>query len=176
MFLIGRRIIARLPATRQRVGLRRALTIAWTVLSLVVLLWLSGLVTGPMPKFLSPQPSAVGSLRTTAPDLAAFLIEVAQPQYLGEDLAVQIRTPQVSAGGDMSWGLGPGIQHGDPGDALWQNGQTFGFRSLMIIYPQVGLGVVVLTNSDQGLPVALDVARRALGGPAIPSITAWLGD
>lgn len=173
--LVGRQLIARLPGAWREGKPRRALRIVWTVLSLVVLLWLSGLMTGPMPKGPSPQPSAIGSLRTSAPDLAAFLIEVAEPQYLSQDVAVQIRTPQVSAGRDMSWGLGPGIQHGDQGDALWQYGQTFGFRSVMVIYPEYGMGVVVLTNSDQGLPVAVDVARRALGGSAISSIIAWLG-
>jgi CubicO group peptidase (beta-lactamase class C family) len=107
--------------------------------------------------------------------LAAFLIELAEPKYLSQDLAARIRTPQVSAGRDMAWGLGPGIQHGEQGDALWQNGQTFGYRSLMVIYPDHGTGVVVLTNSDNGLPVALDVARRTLGGPTPASISAWLG-
>jgi len=81
----------------------------------------------------------------------------------------------VSAGRDVSWGLGPGIQHGQHGDALWQYGQTFGFRSVMVIYPEYGMGVVVLTNSDHGLPVAFDVAQRALGGSALSSIRAWVG-
>jgi CubicO group peptidase (beta-lactamase class C family) len=127
-----------------------------------------------VPKGPSPRASAVGSLRTSAPDLAAFLIELADPQYMSQDLALQIRTSQVSAGRDMSWGLGPGIQHNSQGDALWQYGQTFGYRSVMVIYPEYGIGVVVLTNSDRGLPVAFDVAQRAIGGSAISSIRAWL--
>jgi CubicO group peptidase (beta-lactamase class C family) len=175
IYLIGRQIMARLPAAWQKGKRQHALHIAWIVLSLLVPLWLSGPLTGPMPKGPSPQASAIGSLRTSAPDLAAFLIELAEPEYLSQDLAAQIRTPQMSAGRDMSWGLGPGIQHGEQGDALWQNGQTFGYRSLMVIYPDHGTGVVVLTNSDNGFPVALDVARRTLGGPTPTSISAWLG-
>ncbi len=172
--LIGQGIVARLPATWQEAKRQRALTVVWAVLSLLVLLWVSGLITGPVPKGPSPRASAVGSLRTSAPDLAAFLIELADPQYMSQDLALQIRTAQVSAGRDMSWGLGPGIQHNSQGDALWQYGQTFGYRSVMVIYPEYGIGVVVLTNSDSGLPVALDVAQRAIGGSAISSIMAWL--
>ena len=172
--LIGQGIVARLPATWQEAKRQRALTAVWAVLSLVVLLWVSGLIAGPLPKGPSPRASAVGSLRTSAPDLAAFLIELADPQYLSQDLALQIRTPQVSAGRDMSWGLGPGIQHNSQGDALWQYGQTFGYRSVMVIYPEHGIGVVVLTNSDSGLPVAFDVAQYAIGGSAISSIRAWL--
>lgn len=174
-FLLGRRIMAWLSAAWQGTKRMRVLTIVWSGLTFVLLLLLSGLITGPMPTGPSPQPSAIGSLRTSAPDLAAFLIELADPQYLSQDTAEQIRTPQVSAGRDMSWGLGPGISHGVQGDALWQNGQTFGYRSLMVIYPEHGVGVVVLTNSDGGFPVAFDVGQRALGGSAIPSIVAWLG-
>jgi len=114
-------------------------------------------------------------MRTSAPDLAAFLVELADPQHLSEEMAVQIRTPQMPAGRDMSWGLGPGIQHDAHGDALWQNGQTFGFRSVMVIYPEHGIGVVVLTNSDHGFPVVFDVAQRALGGSALSSTRSWLG-
>jgi CubicO group peptidase (beta-lactamase class C family) len=131
-----------------------------------MLLWLSGMITGPVPKALSPPPSAVGSLRSSAGDLATFLIELAEPKYLGNDLASQIPSRQVSINNDFSWGLGPGIQHSEQGDALWQNGITFGFRSVMVIYPQQRMGVVVLTNSEDGLPVAYGVAQRALGGKA----------
>jgi hypothetical protein len=35
----------------------------------------------------------------------------------------------------------------------------------MIIYPDLGYGAVVLTNSDFSLPdVAIEIAHRALGG------------
>jgi CubicO group peptidase (beta-lactamase class C family) len=171
---IGRSLFTRLPGALQGWKTQGLLRIAWFGLSLFVLLWLAGMITGPLPAALSPQPSAVGSLRTSATDLATFLIEVAEPQHLNAELAAQVRAPQVSAGRNMSWGLGPGIQHSEHGNALWQNGQTFGFRSLMVIYPEQQIGVVVLTNSDHGFPLACDVAQRALGGSAIPAIVAWL--
>ena len=169
--LAGRQIIARLSRGRCRGVLR----VIWAVISIVVVLLLSGLITVPVPRVLSPQPSAVGTLRASAPDLAAFLLELADPHYLSEEMAAQIRAPQVGAGRDMSWGLGLGIAHAAEGDALWQNGQTFGFRNLMVIYPEHRMGVVVLSNSDHGFPVVFDVAQRALGGSAIPSMGAWIG-
>jgi len=171
---IGRSLFTRLPDALRGRKTQGLLRITWIGLSLFVLLWLVGLITGPLPATLSPQPSAVGSLRTSATDLATFLIEVADPQHLNAELAAQVRTPQVSAGRNMSWGLGPGIQHAEHGNALWQNGQTFGFQSLMVIYPEQHIGVVVLTNSDHGFPLACDVAQRALGGSAISAIVAWL--
>jgi CubicO group peptidase (beta-lactamase class C family) len=175
MDLIGRSLFTRLPDALQGGRLQGLLRVTWAGLGFLVLLWLAGMITGPLPAALSPQPSAIGSLRTSATDLATFLIEVAEPQHLNAELAAQVRTPQVSAGRNMSWGLGPGIQHSEDGDALWQNGQTPGFRSLMVIYPEQKIGVVVLTNGDQGFPLACDVARRALGGSAISAIVAWVG-
>lgn len=107
----GQWTITHLPAALRRRSLRRVLQIAWTAVSVITLLWLAGMATGPLPKGPSPQPSAIGSVHTSAPDLAAFLIELARPRHLSAELGQQIRTPQVSAGKEMSWGLGPGIVH-----------------------------------------------------------------
>ncbi|MCP3974538.1 MAG: beta-lactamase family protein [bacterium] len=157
-----RKMIARLaePPMRPR------LYMLGMVLTVGGLLLLSAMMTGPIPTLLSPPPSAVGSLQTTAPDLASFLAEIATPELLDADTAGQIRTPQIAVNEDFSWGLGIGIQHSDQGDALWQNGMTPGFRSVMVIYPEHQWGVVVLTNSDAGSHVAYNVAARALGGKA----------
>jgi len=42
---------------------------------------ISEFIQAPIPKNNSTEASAIGSLRSTAPDLAAFLIELAKPQY-----------------------------------------------------------------------------------------------
>jgi CubicO group peptidase (beta-lactamase class C family) len=160
--LLFQRMIERLAGPPRR----RRLFIMSMGVGIVALVWLSAATTGPMPGFLSPPPSAVGSLTTTAPDLATFLAEVAAPRLLDADTASQLRTSQIAINDDFSWGLGIGIQHSDQGDALWHNGMTPGFRSLMVIYPEHQWGVVVLTNSDDGAQVAHDVAARALGGKA----------
>lgn len=146
--------------------MRRRLFILSIGVIVVALVWVSAGTTGPMPNLLSPPPSAVGSLTTTAPDLATFLAEVASPRLLDAETASQLRTAQIAINEDFSWGLGIGIQHSDQGDALWQNGITPGFRSVMVIYPEHQWGVVVLTNSDDGAQLAYDVASRALGGKA----------
>ncbi|MFW2381851.1 MAG: serine hydrolase domain-containing protein, partial [Acidimicrobiales bacterium] len=162
LWFLSRKMGARITEPRQRTRVHM-LTMSVTV---VALLLLSGTVTGPMPSILSPPPSAIGSLRTTAPDLATFLAEVAAPRLLDEQTASQLGTPQIAINENFSWGLGIGIQHSDLGQALWQNGMTPGFRSVMVIYPEHQWGVVVLTNSDAGFPLAYDVAARALGGKA----------
>jgi len=167
LFQLEGKVLDRLSANWQEGRLKPVLKLFAGMLSAVVLVYVSGLMTVPVPRIPSPSPSAVGSLRTTVHDLAVFLIELTEPRYLGEDLAMEIRTPQILAGEGFSWGLGIGIQHSTQGDALWQNAQTLGFRGLMVVYPEHGCGVVVLTNSDDGYPVACDVAQRALGGKAL---------
>jgi CubicO group peptidase (beta-lactamase class C family) len=164
--LLGRRVFACLPARLQEGKLGPLLGVAWVVSSFAALVYTSGLFTVPVPRRPSPPPSAVGSLRTTAGDLAVFLIELMEPHHLSRAMATEMATPQIPAGEGFSWGLGIGIQHSAQGDALWQNAQTFGFRGLMVVYPQHGWGVVVLTNSDHGYPLACEVAGRALGGEA----------
>jgi len=75
----------------------------------------------------------------------------------------------VKLSDELSWGLGPGILHTNQGDALWQWGQHIDFQSIMIIYPEDGFGVVVLTNNDLLNPdIALEIAHRALGGQIEP--------
>jgi CubicO group peptidase (beta-lactamase class C family) len=164
LVVIGRHFIAGSAAVRQEVGSRPVLVGIWAATCAVGLLVLFGSVHGPVPRGPSPQPSAVGTLRTTAPDLATFLIELANSRHISEELSEQVRTPQVRITNDYSWGLGPGIQHSEQGNALWQNGMTFGSRSLMVIYPEHGIGVVVLTNSERGFPLAYDIVARAIGG------------
>ena len=150
----------------ERAGLRKGLLATWV---LVVALAIAGAVSavGDMPG-VSPEaarPNAAGTIRATAADMARFLIEIADPQHLSPETAAEMRTPQVSLRSDLSWGLGPGIQHSPEGDALWQWGQAFDFQSVMIIYPDLGYGVVVLANSDFLNPdVAIGIAHHALGG------------
>ncbi len=165
-YLFFRRLITFLLPTRQKKVLTATLSIVWILIIIVIFLKIANSINGPLPKNNSSYVSAIGSLRASAPDLAAFLIELANPRYLGEDIASQIDSTQVKINQDFSWGLGVGIQHSMYGNAIWQNGITFGYRSVMVIYPREGHGVVVLTNSESGLPVAYDIAERALGGKA----------
>ena len=164
--IAARRVAALLPFRRRRRGVQAVFSTVWMIVTFLILLSLAGRLIGPVPANGAMAPSAVGSLRASAPDLATFLIELARPKHLAPRTHVQIGSIQVSDSQDFSWGLGVGIQHSANGDALWQNGITFAFRSMMVIYPKQGHGVVVLTNSTSGLPVAYDTAERALGGKA----------
>jgi CubicO group peptidase (beta-lactamase class C family) len=162
--LLGNQVLKR--RLSKRAGLRKGLLATWL---LAVVLAMAGVVLtlGDLPGVTSEatKPGAAGSIRATAADMTRFLIEMANPKHLSPEMAAQMRTPQVSLREDLSWGLGPGILHSPEGDALWQWGQALDFQSVMIIYPDLGYGAVVLTNSDFLNPdVAIDIAHHALGG------------
>ena len=162
--VIIRRLLPRRPKTRV------ALTVVWGGLIIFALALLASQITNlPVPRWPPVPASAAGSVRATAGDLATFLIELSSPQYLSPELTAQLHTSQVKLSDELSWGLGPGILHTNQGDALWQWGQHIDFQSIMIIYPEDGFGVVVLTNNDLLNPdIALEIAHRALGGQIEP--------
>jgi len=165
-YIFIQRIILFIKPLSQKKVMKATITTLWMITSFIIFLKISGSITGPVPKNHSNEASAIGSLRSTAPDLANFLIELSNPKYLSKTLGSQIDSTQIKINQDFSWGLGIRIQHSSHGDALWQNANTFAFRGIMVIYPQEGYGVVVLTNSETGLPVAYDIAGKALGGKA----------
>jgi amino acid transporter len=168
IFLAGRIIIVRLTPKRPRP--RLILSIIWSVLILTgLVLFTSNLINLPVPKWSQTEAQAAGSMRATVGDMTAFLLELSNPQHLSPEMATQMQTSQVRLNSDLSWGLGPGIQHSRQGDALWQWGQHIDFQSIMIIYPEHNFGVVVCTNNDLLNPdVAMEIAHRALGGKIEP--------
>jgi CubicO group peptidase (beta-lactamase class C family) len=168
VFLAGRIIIVRFFT--KRLGQSRILMTAWGMLIVSGLVILTSTITNvPVPKWPSTHAEAAGSMRATVADMATFLIELSNPQHLSPATGSELRAPQIRLSEDLSWGLGPGIQHSSQGDALWQWGQHIDFQSLMVMYPEHGFGVVVCTNNDLLNPdVAMEIAHRALGGVMEP--------
>jgi CubicO group peptidase (beta-lactamase class C family) len=123
---VGRVVILRLSPDRPKQ--QGALTIVWSVLIVVGLTLLVSEITNlPVPKWPATHANAAGTVRATASDLATFLIELSDPQHLSEEVATQLETSQVTLSRELSWGLGPGIQHSQQGNALWQWGQHLDF-------------------------------------------------
>jgi CubicO group peptidase (beta-lactamase class C family) len=163
-WVFGRRLISRLFPSRR--GLQMISTAIWMLLSILALS--AAMISWenlPVPGRAPVRSNAAGTVRATASDMALFLIEISDPQGLSPEMGAELAEPQVALHRDLSWGLGPGIMHTPEGNALWQWGQAPDFQSVMIIYPEIGCGVVVLANSDFFNPdVAIDIAQRALGG------------
>jgi CubicO group peptidase (beta-lactamase class C family) len=164
----GRIVILRLSPDRPRRKGALSLVLGMAILAGLALL-VSGITNVPVPKWPPAHANAAGTVRATAGDLAAFLIELADSQLLSAEMATQLQTPQVTLSRNLSWGAGPGIMHSNKKNALWHWGQHLDFQSAMIIYPASHFGVAVCTNSDLLNPdVAIDIAHRALGGEIEP--------
>jgi CubicO group peptidase (beta-lactamase class C family) len=44
---------------------------------------------------------------------------------------------------------------------LMKRGQNIGYQSYMLVFPNAGQGIVVMTNSDNGTTLATALVRRA---------------
>jgi tetratricopeptide (TPR) repeat protein len=78
--------------------------------------------------------------------------------------------PRISAA--LSWGLGVGLQKTRGGEAFWHWGDNNVFRCYMLAYPKRKTGLVVFTNSTNGLSITPEIVALALGGPQ-PALN-WL--
>jgi hypothetical protein len=162
LLFAGRKLIARLPGRWQEPKPRAALLVLWSVISALALLFLTFALSGPIPRSPAGPPSAAFSLRTTAPDLAKFLLELTSPQHLDPALMAEMTSPQVQVENDQSWGLGMAILHSSQGDLLWHDGNNPDFHAWMGIDQGQRDGVVVLTNGQNGAPLASEIADYAL--------------
>lgn len=116
------------------------------------------------------QPIAAASLQTTAVEFAQFMIEVMQPVAnerfrLNEASTFEMLRPQVQVANKISWGLGWGIQHSSVADGFVHFGaSTSGFQTFAIGFKKYGIGLVVLTNSENGLKLCKELVPLAIGG------------
>ena len=123
--------------------------------------------------------NAAASLRTTPRDYAAFVIAVMQGSGLRGSTARQMLSSQVRVDAGcsncigrqptrpsetISWGLGIGLQRSEIGDAFWHWGDNPGFKCYVAGFRKRKAGVVILTNSDNGLGIIPEIAKLATGG------------
>ena len=166
LVLIGFKFRKHLPPAWQTSSRKPIAYTAVVLLCIAVLIGLSSLITMPTPQKPARFPSAAGSMWSNAPDLAKLIIELSDPRHLPQDTAAEMISPQIAVNPDLSWGLGIGIQHSEQGDSLWHTGVHFDFNTLVVIYPESGNGVVILTNTNADQAALRDIAQLALGGKA----------
>lgn len=133
---------------------------------------------GQPKQFWKPQQAiAAASLQATAVDYARFILAMMPPANsdkvrLSEASIAEMLRPQVRAADKVSWGLGWGIQHSAVGDAFVHFGASgSGYQSFAVGFRKQGIGLAVLTNSDNGLRLCKELVPLAIGGdyPIFPS-------
>ncbi|HKQ09210.1 MAG TPA: serine hydrolase [Blastocatellia bacterium] len=133
----------------------------------------------PLPQNRGQQANAAASLRTTPSDYARFVIAVMNGTGLKETTAQQMLTPQVKLdegcvnclnrkllkpSPSLAWGLGVGLQHTAQGDAFWHWGDNGGFKDYVVAFSKPKTGVIIFTNSDNGLGIIPEIVKEAMGG------------
>ncbi len=113
---------------------------------------------------------AAGTLHSTAPEFARFLIALLGPAagnsaLLGPSGVRAMLEPQVKIDANLSWGLGVGLEHTEDGDAFWQWGDDGIFRHFTLGSAQSRSAVVVFTNSMNGMKACRDVVLKTMPGP-----------
>ena len=131
--------------------------------------------------------NAAASLHTTAQDYARFIAAIQKPVGLKKGTINQMLTAQirVDEGGTnttvrpadnlsrtLSWGLGWGLQATADGPSFWHWGDNGDTKAFVVAFERQKLGVVVFSNSTNGLSIMPEIVAEAVGGdqPAL----AWL--
>ena len=137
------------------------------------------------------KPDAAGSLVTTAPDYGRFLEAVTAAER-GQrhgglkmtDAVVPITSERMFGPGsrrdadsgdgvNISWGVGWGLFDNSHGRAFFHTGHDTGEQNYTVLFLDQGIGVVLLSNSDNFESIAADIVEAAIGDVYSPFM--WLG-
>jgi CubicO group peptidase (beta-lactamase class C family) len=102
------------------------------------------------------------TLKSSNEDMAAFCSELTNEYYSGDGAVKEMFSAAVNIDDVNSWGLGIAIESESKGETYWHSGINPGFQSLIVLYPSQNKYVIILTNSDDGLMFAKEIARDFL--------------
>jgi len=137
------------------------------------------------------EPDAAGSMTTNAVDYGRFLEAVMAGErgaHTGRprmtDPVVQItsermfgpgswRNAESGDGVSISWGLGWGVYDSSQGRAFFHTGHDTGEQNYTVSFLDQGIGVVLLSNSDNFESIAAEILEAAIGDLYSPF--KWLG-
>jgi CubicO group peptidase (beta-lactamase class C family) len=106
---------------------------------------------------------AAGGLWSTPTDVAKLLVEIARA-YRGEAsklLDRETARAMLTRQNGGPYGLGGAVSGSGRSLALMKRGQNIGYQSYLMIFPETGQGIVVMTGSDNGTTLATALIRRA---------------
>jgi CubicO group peptidase (beta-lactamase class C family) len=122
------------------------------------------------------RPAAATTLYTTIRDYAQFVMYIlaSAPTQRAHESAVSLMLkPAVSVDdtAPFSWGLGFGLEQNSDDLFFLHRENSPGFQSFVIASRKAGSGVVIFTNSGNGLDAVKDIVAATIGGnhPALKS-------
>jgi CubicO group peptidase (beta-lactamase class C family) len=105
---------------------------------------------------------AAYSLHTSVEDYSRLVLAVLNDEALLKKItsnAVNVDTQL-----NLAWGLGWGIEQNVNSNIIWHWGNNPGYRAFVIGSVQSGDGLILLTNSNNGLALAEPLTKRVLPG------------
>lgn len=112
----------------------------------------------PLPNNMIP--NVAGSLLTTAPEYAQFMLQLMNPK---DEIAKQMLSTQHQLNSTLAWGLGVGLEKVNGITHFWHWGDNDTFKNFMFGNPATGNGMIILTNGYKGLGVCERVLRVVTG-------------
>ena len=106
------------------------------------------------------KPVAAFTLHTTAADYGKFIAALLENKIMLKQITASPVTADSSL--NLQWGLGWGIEN-TPNDLyIWHWGNNIGYRAFVIASVHTGDGLVMLTNSENGLELAKPLTDKIL--------------
>jgi CubicO group peptidase (beta-lactamase class C family) len=133
-------------------------------------------------------PRSASTLETTPDDLSLFLEGVLEKRILGPVSYKEMFTPQLRLRSkiqmeaqswldttnsendkiQLSYGLGWGILQTPYGFGAFKEGHGDGFQHYFIIFPEKQMGILIMTNSDNGEGIFKELLEVAIGDKYTP--------
>ena len=133
-------------------------------------------------------PRSASTLETTPDDLSLFLGGVLEKRILGAVSYKEMFTPQLRLRSkiqmeaqswldttntendniQLSYGLGWGILQTPYGFGAFKEGHGDGFQHYLIIFPEKQMGILIMTNSDNGEGIFKELLEVAIGDKYTP--------
>jgi CubicO group peptidase (beta-lactamase class C family) len=106
---------------------------------------------------------AAGGMWSTPTDLARLLIAISRAYKGNEGALLERKVAQEMLRQQNGGPYGLGVAVGGSGRSLvlMKRGQNIGYQGYMLIFPETGQGMVVMTGSDNGTTLATAIIRRA---------------
>jgi CubicO group peptidase (beta-lactamase class C family) len=125
---------------------------------------------GDYARFVSGILRARGRRRETVDAMLAPVVHITSQRMFGPGSRVETTANEAMR---LSWALGWGAFHTAYGWALFHTGHASGAQNYVVVYPEQGIGMVLLSNSDNFQLVARDIVAAGIGDTLSPF--RWLG-
>ncbi|SFF21797.1 Beta-lactamase [Pedobacter antarcticus] len=129
---------------------------------------------------------SASTLETTLDDYTAFVETLLQGKGLKKTLRDEMFKPQIRLRSvnqfgplsrkdtsaydaiSLSYGLGWGLLKSPYGWGAFKEGHGDGFQHYCIVFPEIGTGIIIMTNSDNGESIFKDLLETTIGDEYTP--------